>query len=175
LPSPGDEGAISRLDPVPAAVPVHRVVAPANCSNRADRLGELSLDPVDVGPRGAGRRVAAVREGVNPKLPDAAAARQLEESLEMPHVRVDAAVGQQAQEMEGSVAGGRAIDRLDEDRVFEEGTVPEGKVDAEQILRHYPAGSQVQMADLRIAHHPGRKPDRFPGRSEEHTSELQSR
>ena len=77
----------------------------------------------------------------------------------MPFVRVDAPVGEETHEVEGAAALAGTVRRGNELPVFEEGAVPEGEVDAQQVLGHHPSRSEVQVSDLGVAHQAGRQPD----------------
>ena len=75
---------------------------------------------------------------------------------------VDAAVRDDAHQMRGAAIG---LHRLDEgiDRgVREKAAVLDGQVDLAKVHRHDPARADIGVADLGIAHLPGRQPDIAP-------------
>src|SRR5581483_9888767 len=74
-------------------------------------------------------------------------------------VRVDASVRDEAEEVDVSATpeGGA------EHGVGEEGAVLDRPVDAHQVLVEDAAGADRQVPHLRVAHLPGRQPDRLPG------------
>ncbi len=82
-------------------------------------------------------------------------------------VRVHAAVGEQAHQVQrrATALGGRA--GREKPCVLEEGAVAQSQVDAEQVLRHHAAGAEGQVSDLGVAHHSGRKPHGFARRLEQ--------
>ena len=115
------------------------------------QLGEV----VDGGVR---RDVAAVRERVDPGL----LGREAQQRLQMLDVRVDAAVGDQAEQVDVLAA----LERADERGVLEERAVLDRLVHAHQVLEEHAAGADRQVADLGVAHLPGRQADRLAGRLE---------
>ncbi len=148
---------------IPALVAIHRVVAPRDARDPAAPLRQGLLQAFEVAARGAGRRVAAVGEGVHADARHAGARGELEEALEMPLVRVHAAVREQAHQVERRAARLRLPDRLRESRVLEERPVAQGEVDPKKVLRDHPAGAERQVPDLGVAHHAGRQSDGFAG------------
>src|SRR5919109_3599416 len=66
--------------------------------------------------------------------------------------------------MQGASADARGAHRLRQRRVGLEATVPDAAVYPGEVLVDDPAGTQVEVTDLRVALLPGRQPDRFPGR-----------
>ena len=79
-----DEQAIGALGSLPAPVPVHRVVTPADRGDLAERhLGDLVLERFDVKVSGRGRRVAPVEEAVDVCAPDAALLRHPQKGVEV--------------------------------------------------------------------------------------------
>ena len=60
----------------------------------------------------------------------------------------------------------RAAERRDERLVLEERPVGDGAVDALEVLVEHAAGADRQMADLGVAHLPGRQADRLAGGGE---------
>ena len=74
---------------------------------------------------------------------------------------VDAAVGDEADEVQRVPAVGGAIHRGDERRVGEEIAVADALVDARQVLVDDAAGAHVHVADFGVAHLPGGQADRL--------------
>ena len=99
-PRPPHERLVSARHAVPALVAIHRVVAPADRRDASARCGEGLLEALDVVGGGAGRRVPAVGEDVHRDPRHAAPPRELEQGLEVALVGVDAAVGDEAEEMQ---------------------------------------------------------------------------
>ena len=102
------------------------------------------------------RDVAAVRERVDPGL----LGREAEQRPQVVDVRVDAAVGDEPEQVDAVAALER---RAEERRVLEERAVLDRLVHAHQVLVEDPAGADRQVADLGVAHLAGRQADRLAG------------
>ena len=83
------------------------------------------------------------------------------EGDQVPVVGVDAARADEADHVERAAALERASARREERRPRVERPVGDGGIDARQVLEHRPAGPEVEVADLRVAHLAGRQPDRL--------------
>ena len=103
------------LRPLPALVPVHRVVA-------ADDRRQLRRRQLREIGHGRGRRdVPSVGEGVDPRpLLELQSTRELEQGPEVVDVGVDAAVGDEPEQMDCAAARPRPLERADERFVLEE-------------------------------------------------------
>ncbi len=135
---------VGELGAVPALVAVHRVVA-ARDGGHARAAPGLHLR--EVAHPAVGARVAAVGEGVDHDVRHVLARGEVDERPQVVHARVHAAVRHQPEQVEAvGVAGGPQ--RL----VLEERAVLDRLVDAEQVLLHDRARSQVEVAHLRVAH-----------------------
>ena len=153
-------GVIGLLDALPAVVAVHRVIAAGNRGDAADldRV-DLRLQAVDIFDTGLRGRVAAVHEAVEAHLAQTVAARQLEQREHMVDMRVYAAIGQQAENMQGGVKPLALVDRAHERLVGEKVAVLDGLGDAGQLLIDDTARADVGVADLGVAHLPVRQTD----------------
>ena len=102
---------IGLLHPLPAVVAVHGVVAAHYRSDfaHADFL-QLIGAFLHIILAGGGRYVAAVQQSVDIHFLQAAALSQLHDGIEVGVMAVDAAVGQQADEMEGLAVVQRVVD-----------------------------------------------------------------
>ena len=80
-------------------------------------------------------------------------------------VGVDAARPDQADEVEAAARPGGPPARLEQGRALEEAAVGDRGVDPRQVLEDGPAGAQVEVADLGVAHLAGRQADRVLGRA----------
>ena len=159
--TPMEDGVESQLRPLPAVVPVHRVVAPG------DR-GDAGVGQPGQVSHGRGRRhVPPVRERMDPRpLRHALALRELEQRAQVVDVRMDAAVGDEAEQVHVSAPLARTAERRDERLVLEERAVGDRAVDALEVLVEHPAGADRQVPDLRVAHLPRRQPDRLARRGD---------
>src|SRR5699024_11554826 len=94
-------------------------------------------------------------------------------------MRMDTAVTEQSHDMKLTAFALDMLHRIKQHFVFEEVAVFDRLVDARQTLIDDAAGTDIQVTNLRIPHLSFRQPDIQAGRgqfrSEEHTSELQSR
>ena len=147
-----DDRVVGELGPLPARVAVHRVVAAADGGDAA-RLAQPALELGEVLAAAVGQRVAAVGEGVEDDVGDALLGGELDRRLDVLPAGVDAAVGDQAEQVEaaaraapGTLAGGEQ--RL----VLEEAAVGDRVVDPGQVLLDDRPGAEVQVADLGVAH-----------------------
>ena len=107
------------------------------------------------------RRVAAIEQGMDPHGRDAVAGGELGKRDQMAVVGMDAARTDQADQVQPAVRSCRALARRDEGRPLEEAAVGDGRIDPRQVLEDRSPSAEVQVADLRVAHLPGRQPDGF--------------
>ena len=94
------------------------------------------------------------------------AARELEQRAHVVDVRVDAAVRDEPEQVDVAVPLARAPERRDERLVLEEAAVPDRPVDTLEVLVEHAAGADREVADLGVAHLPGRQADRLAGGGE---------
>ena len=110
------------------------------------------------------RDVAAVGEGVDPRaVAHPLPAPEVEQRLEVVEVRVDAALGDEPEQVDVAAALLRTLECREKSRILEEGAVADRGVHPLEVLEEDPAGSDRQMADLGVAHLPGRQADRLAG------------
>ena len=147
-----DDRVVGELGPLPTGVAVHRVVAAADGAD-PPRLAQPAFELGDVGATAVRQRVAAVGEGVEDDVGDALLRGQLDRRLDVLPAGVDAAVGDQPQQVQaparaaaGVLAGGQ------QRRVLEEAAVGDRVVDPGQVLLDDRAGAEVEVADLGVAH-----------------------
>ncbi len=149
LGAPVDEHVVGELDPVPALVSVHRVVAP---NHRADPArAELVHPPLDrrqVAGARIGERVAPVGERVEHEVRDAEFSREADERLDVGPAGVHAAVGHEPDQVDPLGAGEGAT----EDLIRAELAVLDREVDPGEVLHDHRAGAEVEVADLGVAH-----------------------
>ena len=100
------------------------------------------------------------------------ALRELEQRAQMLDVRVDAAVRDEPEQVDVAVALARAPERTDECLVPEERSIARRTVHALQVLVEDATAADRQVADLRVAHLPGRQSDRLAGGLERRVREL---
>ena len=147
-----DDRVVGELAPLPAGVAIHRVVAAADRGDTSG-LAQPALELLQVGAAAVRQGVAAVGEGVEDEVGHALLRGQLDRRLDVLPARVDAAVGDQPEQVQaasrtlaGALAGGEQ--RL----VLEEAAVGDRVVDPRQILFDDRPGAEVEVADLGVAH-----------------------
>ena len=155
-----NHGVIGGLYPVPALVPVHGVEAAHHRGDLADAqfpaLFHRSGHKVGAG---GGGHVPAVQEGVDIDLFQAPVPSHLHQGEEMVQVGVDAAVAEQAHEMQGGIVLPAGVHGVDIGGIFKKGAVLNGLADAGQVLKHHAACADVGVAYLAVAHLPLRQAD----------------
>ena len=115
--------------------------------------------------RGGGD-VSPVEEGVDIRLGYAPPLRHFEQGKEMGDVAVDAAVGEQAPEVELLAVVARAVHGLDEGGIFEEVALLDRLGDLGEVLIDDAARADVEVPDLRVPHLPVGEPYGEPARAE---------
>ena len=138
---------------LPAEVAVHGEVAAGDGGDLADAdLAHLLLESFEVAEAAGGQRVAAVHEGMDEDVGEALLFREAQQSVEVALVRVDSAVGEEADEVERPSLLGGELAGSDEDRVGVEAAVADGGVDAGHVHADDAAGAEVEVADFAVAH-----------------------
>ena len=113
---------------------------------------EFALEFLEVAEAAGGQGVAAVHEGVDEDVGEFVLRGHAQERVEMALVGVDAAVGEEADEVEGSSLLRGEFVGADEGGVGEEGAVEDGGVDAGHVHADDAAGAEVEVADFAVAH-----------------------
>src|SRR5439155_16955574 len=106
-------------------------------------------------------RVAAVEQRVDADGRDVETRRQLDQSDQMTVAGMDAAGSDKADDMESTARPGRPLACFEQCGPGVEAPVGDRGIDARQVLEDRPAGTEVQVPDLRIAHLAGRQADRL--------------
>ena len=112
---------------------------------------QAGLDVLQALKRAARRHVPAVEEGVDPHR-HAGARDQVGQRDEMVLVGMHAAGRGEAHQVAGAAALLQGGDQLGQDRVLDQRAVGDGLVDARQVGHGDPAGAEIHVADLGIAH-----------------------
>src|SRR5208282_2878024 len=94
-----------------------------------------------------GGRVASVHEGVDVDAPDAGVLRDPDQGVEMFLVGMDAAVGEEAPEMERAVADLEVGEEAGQGGIGGEAAVGDGLVDSREFLVDDAARAEIEMAD----------------------------
>ena len=144
------------VGPLPALVAVHPVVA-AGDGGDAGALGDQLRQ---VAARRGRRDVAPVGERVDEgALGHPLAPCQLEQRPQVVDVRVDAAVGDEPEQVDVAAALPRPAKRARERRALEERARLDRLVDAHEVLEDHAPGPDRQVADLGVAHLARRQAD----------------
>ena len=83
---------------------------------------------------------------------------QVQQGEEVVNVAVDPTVREQAHQVEGTAILPAGLDGLEIGGVLEEGALLDGPADPREVLKHHPAGADVGVAHLAVAHLPLREP-----------------
>jgi hypothetical protein len=149
----GDKTLHADLDAVPALVAVHDVVTADNRRDltKANLLGE-GQQVLEVTLTALGVAVAAVTKEVNVDLGHTNLLSDLEERLEVVDVRVHTAIRDQTAKVQSTVALLGPLEAPDHVLDLVHLAILDGFVNADHVLPHNPAGTNVQVADLGVAH-----------------------
>ena len=154
-----DQAVIGERHPLPALVAVHRVVAAAD---RGDLDVAAAFDGgqevADEALGRARRGVAAVEQGMDADR-DAGGGEQPRESRQLALMRMYPAGRHQPHEVAGAAAALEGRDEIAKRRHLADMIAGEGGVDPRQVLHHHPAGAEIHVADLGIAHLARGQPD----------------
>ena len=151
-----DHGGVCARHAIPPLVAVHRVVAAHDGRDLGlhaigGRLArEHLLERFHVAHAGAGARVAAVHERVHEHAADSLAPRHLHQRLEVRVLAMDAAVGDEPQEVERS--GARRLHCAAQHLVVEELAGLDRAVDAHEILVDDASRAEIGVADFAVPH-----------------------
>ena len=149
----GDHGVESLLLLLPAEIAVHGVVAATDAGELADVVFlKFRVKLFEEAEAAGGQRVAAVHEGVDEDVGEFVLRGEAQECVEVAAVGVDAAIGDEADEMKGSAFLGGELAGAGERGVGEEAAVEDGGVDAGHVHADDPTGAEVQVADFAVAH-----------------------
>ena len=156
---------VHRFDALPALVAVHGEVAAGDAADtRARRLFQLLADALQIGFCAFRRRIAAVEESMHDDILQAVFVCQPQQCEQVLFMAVNAAVRQQAQQMQAFAAGLGLVYRCQQVRIAEEVAGFDVVIDARNILAHDPPGTDVQVADFRVAELVLRQADMLLGR-----------
>ena len=138
---------------LPAEVAVHGEVAAVDAGECADAdLAELLLELLNEAEAAGGQGVASVHEGVDEDVRELLLAGHAQECVEVADVGVDAAIGEQTDEMQAVTLLRGELEGTDEGGIGEEAAVGDGGVDAGHVHADDAAGAEVEVADLGVAH-----------------------
>ena len=153
-----NNGVVMQLHALPALVPVHAVVAPADGGNFSyPRLCELPLQRLDISLSACGRNVPAVHKAVNVNFFKSVAFCHVDKGEKVLNVAVNAAVGQKPHKMQSAAALLGVLHGGNEGGIFEKFTIVNGLCDARQRLIDNSARADIGMPHLGISHLPLRQ------------------
>ena len=145
-------GVIAPLHPLPAAVPIHAPEAALHGGDApAAQFPQGVPELLHIALAAAGGHVAPVQQGVDVDPLQPPAFGHVHGGHDMAQVAVDAAVGDQTQQVEGASLRARPVHRGPVGGVFKKCAVFNGAADAGQVLEHHPARADVGVAHLAVA------------------------
>ena len=147
-----DHGGIGLLHPVPVGVPVHGVVTAGHRGDGGAVLLAHLLHLGHIALAGGGGHVPAVQEAVDIDGVAAQLAGHLDGGLHVLDMGVDAAVAEQTHDMHGLARVPGGGHGLQIGGILKEVPVGDGLGDFGQVLEHHPAGADVGVAHLAVAH-----------------------
>ena len=112
----------------------------------------VGFERLDVALAAVRRGVASIGEHVDEHARHAALLRQLDDRVQVRLMAVDAAVREQADQVQRVRVALAAIDGFEQLRPREEITVANALVDARQVLIDDASGAEVGVADFGVAH-----------------------
>ena len=168
-----DHGVIGLFHPVPTLVPVHGVITAHNRGDfaHADFLA-LGHSLSHEARAGGGGHVPSVQEGVNVDPSEPLVLRHLQEGEEVGQVGVNAAVGQEAEQVQGGALLQAGVHGVEIGGVLEKAAVLNGAGNPGQVLEDHPAAADVGVAHLAVAHLPVGQAHVQPGGGEGGVGEL---
>ena len=92
--------------------------------------------------------------------------RHAKQRLEVTQMAVNAAIRDESDEMKRVPAVGATVYGRHQCRISKELTFADVPIDSGEVLIHDPTGTEVHMADFRVSHLTGRKPDGLARRDE---------
>ena len=147
-----DHGVIDLLNPVPAPVPVHGVEAPGDGGDFPDAQFPAERQRLfEVSAGGGGGDIPAVEEGVDIDAPHTLLLRHTQEGRQVVDMGVDAAVGEEAREVEGGAVGLTVLHRAEKGGILKKTPIPDGAVNPGDILRDNPPGIEVGVSGFPVA------------------------
>ena len=155
-------------DSVPAVVPVHGVVAAHQAGDAAlARRREARLHGGKRSLCRLGRHIPPVQKGMHPEGLHAPRAGQIYQRMQLRLVAVDAAGGQEPQDMQAGALATPAlatpalalqrIKQAVQNWIVLEAAIGDGPVNAGEVLIDHPPSAQGRVAHFRVAHLPGRQ------------------
>ena len=146
---------VSLGDALPAPVAIHRVVTAVHRGDFAGVvLTHFLLQLFEIAGAVGGQRVAAVHEGMNEDAVHAVLLRHFQQRVEMSLLRMHAAIGDQAEEMQSPFAHARMLHRREQHGMRKEFAVLDHQVDAGDVHVNDASRADVEMANLAVAHLP---------------------
>ena len=145
---------------LPAAISIHGVIAAADRGDfAAVVLAHLLLELLEISSTAGGERIAAVHESMNEDAINTLLLGHFQERIKMIDVRVNAAVGDEPEDVQAAATRTCVLHSGEQDRVLEELAVLDHQIDAGDVHVHDASGAYVEMADFAVAHLPIRQAD----------------
>src|SRR5258707_871545 len=146
-----DNGAIGKLDALPAVVAIHGVIASHQSGKLPDaEFANLLLESLHEIAAAVRRSIPAIHEAVDQDVLDFLLLGHFQQCEQMIDVRVHAAIAEQAHQMQSTLAA--TLHGLLEKRPVLQLLVGDEQVDAGNVHVYDAAGADVEVADFAIAH-----------------------
>ena len=138
---------------LPALISVHGPVAAAQAHDLADATrGDGVLDLVQVNGSALGGRVASIGDHMDGDIVQSLFSGPLEQSAEVIHMAVNAAVGAESEQMKGSTLRPKSIGQGLKAGDGAQLLVADRIADSNQFLANDPSGANGEVADFGVTH-----------------------
>ena len=144
------------MHPMPALVPVHGIITPAQGGDLCRGFGDVGFHGPNIVQRAFRRGVSAVQESVerNRNI----GIQDFHQGDDVILMGMHAAGAQQAHEVTGTAGDFELPDQRCQNLGPGNGALRDGLINARQFLHHHPARSQIHVTDFRISHLTSGKP-----------------
>ena len=150
-----DDGVVALLHALPALVTIHAPEAALDGGNPGvAQLCALVGQGLDKAGAGGRVHIAAVEEAVHVYALKALLLGHVEDGEDVLDVAVHAAVGEQAEDVQGAIVRLGVVHGLEIGGVLKEAAVGDGVGYLGQVLEHDAARADVRVTDLAVAHLP---------------------
>ena len=157
-----DHGVEGFGDAFPAAIAVHRVVAAADAGDLAGVVFPHFLSELfQISRAIGGKGIAAIHESVHEDPIHIVLLGHLQQGIEMRLIGVNPSVRAQAEQMQSTTGGLRVLDGGEQDGVREEFAILDHQLNAGAVHVNDTASSDIEMADLAVAHLTVGQADKF--------------
>src|SRR5882757_4572027 len=152
---PAGHGVKGFLFPLPSTIPVHGKVAAAYAGDLAHaNFIDLALQLFEIPNAARGQGIAAVEKGVDKDLLHPLLFCRQQKGVQMRLLRVNAPIGDQAQQVQGASPFAGVLQRLHDHRMPEKFAGANEIVNARDVHVHHSSRADVQVTDFAVTHLP---------------------